>query len=183
MNRFDLAIGGLAGKRVVDLGSGPGHYALEFARRGADVTCVDVSAAYIALARRRLESERLTATFAIGYMDDVVRLTGGQFDGAFCNVSWYYCMHDLRFAGRIISALRPGGVAVVRAHNSDYEPDRGPMRRAIYFLNETLCWKIGHPHPPRGRILFAFQRIRGCEAESEYSDPLLDVVIARRQAY
>lgn len=41
------------GQHVVDLGTGPGPIALEFARRGAHVTGVDKSAGQIAQARLR----------------------------------------------------------------------------------------------------------------------------------
>jgi 2-polyprenyl-3-methyl-5-hydroxy-6-metoxy-1,4-benzoquinol methylase len=37
IERFERALGGYAEKRIVDLGSGPGQYAVEFARRGAKV--------------------------------------------------------------------------------------------------------------------------------------------------
>ena len=40
VDSFERAVGGLRGRKVADVGSGPGHYALEFARRGAIVTCV-----------------------------------------------------------------------------------------------------------------------------------------------
>jgi len=49
---FDLA-GPLAGRRVLDVGTGDGAYALEAARRGAIVTAVDSDAAMLDAARGR----------------------------------------------------------------------------------------------------------------------------------
>src|SRR6516165_8820603 len=78
---FERALGGRSNKRIVDLGSGPGQYAAEFARRGAEVTCIDVSATYIALVEERMRSAGLKANLILGYMDHVMRLTSGGFDG------------------------------------------------------------------------------------------------------
>jgi SAM-dependent methyltransferase len=180
VERFNRAIGGFVGKRIVDLGSGPGQYALEFARRGADVTCVDVSATYLGIAARTLEGAGLRARLVPGYMDHVASLTGGGFDAVFSHAAWYYCMNDLGFARAIMRALRPGGVAWVRANIDAYETPRGIRRRLVYWVNKRLCWKLGHPHPPRGRIARAFSRLPGCTVEADYSDPLLDVITAHK---
>jgi SAM-dependent methyltransferase len=177
---FGHAIGGFAGKRIVDLGSGPGQYALEFARRGAYVTCVDVSAAYLAIASRALERAGLRAGLVLGYMDHVEKLTSGDFDAAFSHASWYYCMNDLRFARAIMRVLRPGGVAWIRANTDRVEKSCRFWRRFVYCVNNRLYWKLGHPHPPRGRIAHAFSRLPGCTVEADYRDPLLDVVVARK---
>ena len=180
VSQFERALDGLPGKRVVDLGSGPGQFAAEFARRGADVTCIDVSANYLSLAAARFQAAGLSATFVAGYMDQVNRLTGGGFDGAFSHVSWYYCMNDVCFAKRIVQSLRPGGVAFIRANTGAFEPIRSRRRRLVYWLNDNLLWKVGHPHPPRGRIASVFERIGDCKVEVAYSEPTADVVITRR---
>jgi cyclopropane fatty-acyl-phospholipid synthase-like methyltransferase len=56
-----IALAGLSpGARVLDMGSGPGRYALALARRGFDVTCVDRTPSYlthIAAAARRMSVE------------------------------------------------------------------------------------------------------------------------------
>lgn len=181
VERFDRAIGGFVGKRIVDLGSGPGQYALEFARRGADVTCVDVSASYLAIAAHALEGGGFRARLVPGYMDHVATLTGGDFDAAFSHAAWYYCMNDLGFARAIMRALRPGGVAWVRANIEGFETPRGLRRQLVYWVNNRLWWKLGHPHPPRGRIARAFSRLPCCTVEADYSDPLLDVVVAKKR--
>lgn len=52
--RFDLTFqhaGDVRGKRVLDIGCGSGRYAVEFARRGADVVGVDFAEDMLALAR------------------------------------------------------------------------------------------------------------------------------------
>ena len=49
---FDLA-GSLAGKRVLDVGTGDGAYAIEAAVRGAEVTAIDSSPEMLDAARSR----------------------------------------------------------------------------------------------------------------------------------
>jgi len=178
--RLEVAIGGYCGKRIIDLGSGTGQFAAEFAYRGAEVTCIDVSATYLSMVRQRMNNMGVMAHLVTGYMDHVTRLTDGAFDAAFCHVSWYYCMNDLTFAKRIVAALRPGGVALIRANIDAFEVARSPIRSLSYWLNQHMFLKIGHPHPPRGRIAFAFRRLGATEISTNYDDPLVDVVLARK---
>jgi len=53
--RFDLALDwcpDVAGKRVLDAGCGSGRYCVELARRGADVTGIDLADAMVAMSRQ-----------------------------------------------------------------------------------------------------------------------------------
>lgn len=177
---FEQAIGGYRDKRIVDLGSGPGHYAAEFARHGAHVTCLDVSATYLAMTEQRMQAAGLKANIVLGYMDHVTRLTSGGFDGAFSHVSWYYCMNDLSFAKRILAALKPGGVALIRTSIEPADQRRSRVRDLVYWLNRRLCLKVGHPLPPRGRVAFAFHRLGGCDVDVDYSNPVADLVLTRK---
>lgn len=177
---FEQAIGGCHNKRIVDLGSGPGHYAAEFARRGAEVTCLDVSATYLAMVDRRMQSAGLRANLVLGYMDHVTRLTSGGFDGAFSNVSWYYCMNDLSFARKVLAALKPGGVALIRTTIEAFDHRHSRVRDLVYWLNGKIYLKVGHPLPPRGRVAFAFRRLGGCEVDVDYTNPESDLVLARK---
>jgi SAM-dependent methyltransferase len=180
VERFEGALGGFAGKRIVDLGSGPGQYAVEFARRGAEVTCIDVSATYLAMAEKRVREAGFKARFIPGYMDNLEKFTHNGFDAAFSNVTWCYCMNDLAFARRVYRAVKPGGLVYVQANIDSYEPTRSYQRRLLYWLNKTLCWKIGHPHPPRGRIAWAFSRLGAVEVAIDYRNPVIDLVLMRK---
>ena len=183
VDRFERALGGYRNKRIVDLGSGPGHYAIEFARRGADVTCLDVSATYLAIVGKRMQSVGQNATLVLGYMDHVMRVTSGGFDGAFSNVSWYYCMNDLSFARQVLAALKPGGLAFVRTSIEASDERRSRVRDLVYWLNGKTYLKVGHPFPPRGRVAFAFHRLGGCEVDVDYSDPRSDLVLTRKASF
>jgi 2-polyprenyl-3-methyl-5-hydroxy-6-metoxy-1,4-benzoquinol methylase len=62
-----LALGvGLTGQTVLDLGTGTGVLARQFARQGSVVYGIDVSEEQIAMARRLAEDEGLTVDFSVG---------------------------------------------------------------------------------------------------------------------
>jgi len=58
---FDLA-GALRGRRVLDVGTGDGTYAIGAARRGAEVTGIDTAPAMLAAARTRAEEAGVSVT-------------------------------------------------------------------------------------------------------------------------
>lgn len=66
----------LTGKRVLDAGCGTGAFAVEAARRGADVVAVDVAASLIDIARKRTPSG-LAIDWRVGDMHDALL---GTFD-------------------------------------------------------------------------------------------------------
>jgi magnesium-protoporphyrin O-methyltransferase len=69
----------LAGARVLDAGCGAGQFAVEAARRGAEVVAVDVASTLVNLARERAAAERLAGSidFRTGDMLDAAL---GAFD-------------------------------------------------------------------------------------------------------
>jgi hypothetical protein len=142
-----------------------------------------VSATYIALVEERMRSAGLKANLILGYMDHVMRLTSGGFDGVFSNVSWYYCMNDLTFAKKILASLKPGGVALVRTSIEPCDKRNSWRRDLVYWLNRKLYLKVGHPLPPRGRVAFAFQRLGGCDVDVDHSNSVSDLVLARKAGF
>jgi hypothetical protein len=132
------------------------------------------------MAAKRFHDAGLEARFLPGYMDEIVTLTSGGFDAAFSNVTWCYSMNDMTFASCIFRAIRPGGLVFVQANIDTFEPVRSTKRRLVYWLNKKLYWKIGHPHPPRGRIAHAFRRLGAIEVELDYRDPVIDLVLMRK---
>ncbi|TPW30421.1 magnesium protoporphyrin IX methyltransferase [Pararhizobium mangrovi] len=69
----------LAGRRILDAGCGTGAFAFEAARRGANVTAIDLSPTLVDLARERSEADGFgdRITFAAGDMLDPAL---GEFD-------------------------------------------------------------------------------------------------------
>ena len=75
--------GALAEKSVLDLGCGVGRLALDFARRGASVACVDQSVHHLALARHQmpkqaLSSEQLARIHYLVNGPDLIASVGGR---------------------------------------------------------------------------------------------------------
>lgn len=64
--------------RILDMGCGRGRHAVEFARRGYEVTGIDLSPRSIAAARQRASLAGIPAAFAVGDMREAV--CNGCFD-------------------------------------------------------------------------------------------------------
>ena len=142
----------LAGKEVLDLGAGPGHFTGAFAARGARVTWYDISRNYQALARERLVDRNGGIEWQLGYLDEAASL-GRRFDLVFSRICWYYCVSDRRFARQIHALVRPGGWAhIVTPYLESREHSVSLSHRVRGQLNDRLALKIGHPFPTRRLI-------------------------------
>jgi SAM-dependent methyltransferase len=69
-----------AGDRVLDAGAGPGRFALELVRLGADVVALDISAGQLELLRERLPDVETV----VGDITDLSRFADGAFDVTVC---------------------------------------------------------------------------------------------------
>ena len=121
---------GHAGQRLLDVGTGTGLLARQFARHGAQVTGTDSAAGQIKAARAAAEAEalnvdfRVAATEALPFVDD-------SFDAVTAMQCWLY--FDAERASREVTrVLAPGG-ALVTAHFSWL-----PRRDAIAHASEAL---------------------------------------------
>lgn len=111
-----------AGQTVLDVGCGPGRHALALARRGVQVTGVDASPEFIALARAAAAAEGLPAAFAVLDVRDLA--DQGRFDAAICLCQGGFGLlggrDDLDVFARIVAAVRPGGGLAVSAFSVLY---------------------------------------------------------------
>lgn len=104
-------LGDPRGLKILDLGCGHGMAAVVLARRGAEVTGLDLSTGYLAEARRRAEANQVAATWV---QADAERLPfpGKTFDRIWCHAILHHL--DLpRAAAELHRVLKPGGWAVV----------------------------------------------------------------------
>ena len=172
---MEIRLGGLAKKRVLDLGGGPGQYSVLFAQRGADVTWHDISREYEAVTRERAAAAGVNLHYSLGYLEDV-RCFREQFDLLFCRVCWYYARGDRAFAGLLYSLIKPGGVGYVECPTPAFSQPEG-WRKLQYWLNGYLWLKVGHPMPPHGRVAKLLQRHRLSHMTLDYSSSLRDIVV------
>lgn len=175
--------GGLEGKTVLDLGGGPGHYSVAFAKRGAKVTWFDVSENYRNIAQERAREAGVEVRFVLGYLDEAPQQLGEKFDLVFNCICWFYGRGDHSFARVLFSLVRAGGVGYIDTTHSRWrreELPRGALTRS--WLNDRFAWKIGHPAPPRGRLARLFLAKDVDKLLVDYSSPHNDRILFRRKS-
>ena len=146
------------GMRLVEVACGQGRVARELARRGAQVTGVDISATLLAKARAQEEAWRL----GIGYLHadaaDPAVLNGQVFDGAVCN----YGLSDIDDLDGVLATVarlvRPEGWFVFsllhpcfpgwgRDAPSSWPPGRGYYSEGWWLAsNPGFRGKVGSNH-------------------------------------
>jgi SAM-dependent methyltransferase len=98
--------------RTLDVGSGPGRFALWLARQGARVTLLDISSAMLDAARRRFADHGLAADgFLHESLFDLAGMEPGSFDLVLClGGALNYYPDEMEAGLRLMRRLlRPGG--------------------------------------------------------------------------
>jgi SAM-dependent methyltransferase len=102
-------LGEVRGERVLDIACGHGRITRELARRGGQVTGVDISRNLLGIARAAEASEPLSITYLQQDITSDAALAGESFDVVSCNHG-LADIDDLDGALRTVSrVLRPGG--------------------------------------------------------------------------
>ena len=113
-------LGLASGMQVLDAGCGPGRHSLELARRGIEVTGIDLSPDFVALARAAAEAEGLPARFEV--LDIRELAFDGTFDAVICVCQGGFGLlggdEDAGIIARLAAALRPGGRLALTAFSS-----------------------------------------------------------------
>jgi SAM-dependent methyltransferase len=173
-------VGDVAGRRVLDLGSGSGMNALYLARRGARVLALDISPELLGLAIQRIHMHRVDGvSFALGSAHCLL-VADQSVDLVFGNAILHHL--DLDVAPQeIFRVLRPGGRALFKepVQNS---PTYQAIRRLIPYrardvspyerpLNDRELRAIAAPYRRSTIRAFALPHIRlvhtlfgGCHA-------------------
>ncbi|MBI2392354.1 MAG: class I SAM-dependent methyltransferase [Deltaproteobacteria bacterium] len=108
---FELA-GPLQGRRLLDVGTGDGTYAIEAARRGAEVTGLDVDQAMLAAARARSASGGVTLTLREGRAEALPFEDDG-FDVVLAVTVLCFAADATTAVREMARVLRPGGRLVL----------------------------------------------------------------------
>eukprot|EP00940_MAST-03C_sp_MAST-3C-sp2_P002636 g2636.t1 len=121
-----------AGARVLDIGTEMGHQSIQLAKMGYTVVGTDVGAAELEVARGYLERESEDVRRRVTFIqDNILEASGSALEDASFDVIFdravYHCMApfvmaeprlrsavDERFAKRIKSLLKPGGIFVFK---------------------------------------------------------------------
>jgi SAM-dependent methyltransferase len=138
------------GRRILDVGCGPGRHSLALARRGLEVVGVDLSPDFVALARDAAAAEDLPARFEI---IDVRELAyDSEFGAAICLCQGGFGLlggdDDAGIVERIVRAVVPGGAVAISAFSSyfalrhqedgeDFDPATGVHHEVATARNEA----------------------------------------------
>lgn len=144
------ALGLGPGRRVLDVGCGPGRHGLALARRGIEVVGVDLSPEFVALARETAAAEALPARFEVLDVRDLAY--AGEFDAAICLCQGGFGLlggrDEVAVFGRIVRAVRPGGGLAVSAFHApfairhlepgeSFDPETGVLHEIATVRNEA----------------------------------------------
>ncbi|MFH0965846.1 MAG: class I SAM-dependent methyltransferase [Planctomycetota bacterium] len=123
--------------RLLDLGCGTGRHVVHFARRGFDVTGIDLSEHMIEETRKKLSEHGVGATLAVGDIMDLSALADGSF--RYC-ISMFSTVGLIRGRGNRSALLRevsrvlaPGGLFLFHVHNRLYNAFEPLGRRWLLF--------------------------------------------------
>ncbi|AUD07220.1 class I SAM-dependent methyltransferase [Spirosoma pollinicola] len=104
------------GNSILDIPCGYGRHALELAKRGLQVTGIDISAEFLQMLRKQAGADKLSVHVIQG--DILTTDVGYSFDGAYClgNSFGYVDYEGMnQFVARVAGALKPGARFVINS--------------------------------------------------------------------
>ncbi|MFJ7933592.1 class I SAM-dependent DNA methyltransferase [Sporosarcina sp. NPDC096371] len=164
---LDEAAGGIAGKRVLDIGCGTGLLSVKLAKQGAQVTGIDLSADMLAVAEKRARALSLPVQFIEQPMQQLTGFTG--YDVAVIaidSLNYLAEKEDVCATFRHIHAsLAVGGTLVFDVH-STFKTDVIFMEGPFTFDNDRIAyiWEVEegeHPHSVYSELAFFVQEANG----------------------
>ena len=106
--RLAAALDPTPGERWLDVATGAGAVALRLARRGAEVTGVDLAPGLVESARRRAAEEGLAIRFDVGDAE-ALPYEDASFDGVASSMGCIFAPSHEVAAAELARVLRPGG--------------------------------------------------------------------------
>lgn len=107
---------GIAKGRILELGCGNGRISTNLAKRGFDVTGIDLSPVYIEDAKKRARQAGVNAAYVCGDIRRLDRLVRGKFDAVYSiwtAIGYYDRRTDERIFAMAGRRLRKGGIFMV----------------------------------------------------------------------
>ena len=164
-----------AGGRLLDIGCASGYYSVAFAKEGGHATGIDISAASVALARRRAEQESVQSRCEF-HQGDMRSLPLGEagYDAVAMIEVLEHVREQKTAVEQAFGALRPGGVLVLttphafdelphwRRFRSRNAPTPEAAGVAVRRLDTNpFVADAGIAHEPYFHDAFTFEQIRG----------------------
>ena len=114
---IDKVCGGLAGQKVIDVGCGGGLLSEALARRGAEVTGIDLAEASIAVAREHAGASGLAIDYQCVATEAMAQRAPKSFDVVCCLEMLEHVPDPEAIINACADLLRPGGLAVFSTLN------------------------------------------------------------------
>lgn len=109
LNYIDQRVGGLPGKKVIDIGCGGGLVAEGMARRGATVTGIDLGEAPLAVARLHAEKEGIEVEYLNIPAETIAAERAGQYDAVTCLEMLEHVPDPASVVAACAQLVKPGG--------------------------------------------------------------------------
>ena len=117
LDYLDDHAGGLAGKRIADVGCGGGILTEALARRGAQVTGLDLSDKALGVARLHAAGAALAIDYRLQSVESLAAEQPATFDVVACMEMLEHVPHPQQAVAACASLLKPGGLAVFSTIN------------------------------------------------------------------
>ena len=101
------------GDKILDIGGGPGHYSIHYARKGHDVTLFDLSSENVRFAKKKARQFGVKINAEQGDAMDLSRFPDNSFDVVFLMGPLYHLMTEKNRKKALTEAtrvLKPGGL-------------------------------------------------------------------------
>ena len=128
---------------ILDIGGGPGHYSVHYARKGHSVVLVDLSDENVRFAKKKARQYGVTMTAVQGNALDLSRFPDYSFDIAFLMGPLYHLMNEESRVQAIQEArrvLKPGGYLF-----SSFILMFGGVIYGLRELQESILWPKEQP--------------------------------------
>lgn len=178
LEKISNCLGGLKGKRILDLGGGSGQYTEAFAAAGAVVHWHDVSANYEKIVKSRLAEKNLHASTSLGLLSDIPSFDI-PFDFVLMRLCWNYCNNDAKMMTEIKKCTHQNAWLYVDVNTKEFNWATQPVGYKIRaILYNYLNIKIGHPYPQKGKISALIAKNSGyCVIDN--SLPFNEIILAQ----